>query len=70
MALFDDGLQDRSINYDLNFVCFNTLSWIGNGMLIPAGPLREKIKSISKYDAIFLNGNGENILDRKIIIKN
>jgi tetraacyldisaccharide 4'-kinase len=70
VALFDDGLQDRSINYDLNFVCFNTLSWIGNGMLIPAGPLREKIKSISKYDAIFLNGNGENIVDIKIIIKN
>jgi len=57
VALFDDGLQDRSINYDIKFVCFNNTKWIGNGFLIPAGPLREKIKSISKYDAVFLNGN-------------
>ena len=57
VAIFDDGLQDVSINYDLKFVCFNNIKWIGNGFLIPAGPLREKIESISKYDAIFLNGN-------------
>jgi len=57
IVIFDDGLQDRSINYDLKFVCFNNIKWIGNGFLMPAGPLREKIESISKYDAIFLNGN-------------
>ena len=60
MAIFDDGLQDRSINYDLRFVCFNNITWIGNGLLIPAGPLRESLRSILKYDAIFLNGNDEN----------
>ena len=46
VALFDDGLQDRSISYDLKFVCFNNIKWIGNGCLIPAGPLREKIESL------------------------
>ena len=56
-VIFDDGLQDRSINYDLKFICFNNIKWIGNGFLIPAGPLREKVESISKYDAIFINGN-------------
>jgi len=59
IAVFDDGLQDKTIYYDLKFVCFNSLTWIGNGLLIPAGPLREKIESIKKYDAIFLNGNDE-----------
>tara|TARA_B100000780_G_scaffold124647_1_gene87423 strand:- start:148 stop:1086 length:939 start_codon:yes stop_codon:yes gene_type:complete len=57
IIIFDDGLQDRSISYDLSFVCFNNIKWIGNGHLIPAGPLREKIESLSKYDAVFLNGN-------------
>ena len=57
IAIFDDGLQDRSINYDLNFVCFNNIKFIGNSLLIPAGPLREKIESISKYDVVFINGN-------------
>ena len=65
IAVFDDGLQDSSINYDLKFVCFNNIKWIGNGFLIPAGPLREKIENICKYDAIFLNGNEENNDDLK-----
>lgn len=69
VVIFDDGLQDKSINYDLQFVCFNSEKWIGNGCLIPAGPLREKINSISKYDAIFLNGNEENTLEQKKIIR-
>ena len=30
------------------------MSWIGNGQLIPAGPLREKINSLKKYDVVFL----------------
>jgi len=59
IAIFDDGLQDRSLKYDLSFVCFNNINWIGNGFLIPSGPLREKVQSILKYDAIFLNGNEE-----------
>ena len=68
IVIFDDGLQDGSISYDLKFVCFNNKKWIGNGFLIPAGPLREKIESISKYDAIFLNGNKHDNSDIKFLI--
>ena len=69
IAIFDDGLQDSLLSYDISFVCFNNENWIGNGFLIPSGPLREKLKSIFKYDAIFLNGNEENNLDIKNSIK-
>ena len=68
VVIFDDGLQDRSINYDLKFVCFNNIKWIGNGLLIPAGPLREKIESILKYDAIFINGNENDNTNLKLLI--
>jgi tetraacyldisaccharide 4'-kinase len=61
IAIFDDGLQDNSINYDLSFVCFNTINWIGNGMTIPAGPLRESISNLKNFNHIFLNGNLENL---------
>ena len=61
VAIFDDGLQDNSIRYDVKFVCFNNINWIGNGMTIPSGPLREKIENIKNYNHIFLNGNLENI---------
>ena len=69
VALFDDGLQDRSINYDLKIVCFNSIKRIGNGFLIPAGPLREKINSISKYDVAFINGNEEDNIKLKSFLK-
>ncbi len=61
IAILDDGLQDPSINYDYNIVCFNINNWIGNGQTIPSGPLREDIKNLKKYKNVFLNGNKENI---------
>ena len=61
IAILDDGLQDKTIDYDISIVCFNNINWIGNGMTIPAGPLRENINNIKNYDHIFLNGNLENV---------
>ena len=61
IAIFDDGLQDNTIYYDKKIVCFNNINWIGNGMTIPSGPLRESINSLTKYENIFLNGNLENL---------
>ena len=69
VVIFDDGLQDKKINYDLKIVCFNSIKWIGNGFLIPAGPLREKIDSVSKYDLAFLNGNEKNNSILKLLLK-
>ena len=69
IAIVDDGLQDKSINYDLSFVCFNNLNWIGNGMTIPSGPLRENISNLKNYDHVILNGNLENLdyLKKKLL---
>ena len=69
VAIFDDGLQDRSINYDLSFVCFNSYNWIGNGFLIPAGPLRESINVLKRQNNIVLNGYDDDITDIKKQIK-
>ncbi len=68
VAILDDGLQDKSIDYDVKIVCFNNINWIGNGMTIPAGPLRESINNLKIYKNIFLNGNLENIEKLKIEI--
>ena len=60
LAILDDGLQDKSISYDISIACFNSSSGIGNGFLLPAGPLRESIQILKNYDAIFLNGDKKN----------
>ena len=65
IAILDDGLQDKSIIYDKSIVCFNNLNWLGNGMTIPSGPLRENIRNLKKYNDVFLNGNLENLENLK-----
>ena len=69
IAIFDDGLQDTSIKYDLEIVCFNNLNWIGNGLTLPSGPLRENINNLRFYDNVFLNGNEEHLLILKIKLR-
>jgi len=69
VAIFDDGLQDSSIKYDLEFVCFNNLNWIGNGLTLPSGPLRENINNLKSYENVFLNGNEESLIAIKEQIK-
>ncbi len=70
VVILDDGLQDNTINYNLSFVCFNNINWIGNGLTIPSGPLREELKNLKKYKHVFLNGNMENIeYQKKEILK-
>ena len=61
LILFDDGLQEKKIDYDIKFVCFDSESWVGNGFLIPSGPMREKLNSLKKYDALILKNINSNI---------
>ncbi len=60
IAILDDGLQEKSLNYDISIACFNSSDLIGNGLVIPAGPLRERISKIMDYDIAFLNGEKKN----------
>jgi len=69
LIIFDDGLQDKTIDYNLKFVCFDSQNLIGNGFLIPAGPLREKINSLRKYDGVILKNLDKNKDLSKIISK-
>ena len=65
IAIFDDGLQDSSIKFDLEIICFNNLNWVGNGLTLPSGPLRENINNLRFYDNVFLNGNEEHLINIK-----
>ncbi len=66
IAIFDDGLQDKQIKYSISIVCFNSLSSIGNGKLLPAGPLRENLYELKNYNAVFINGKKNIRLEKKI----
>lgn len=69
LVIFDDGLQDLSLSYDIEFVCFDTDNFIGNGRLIPSGPLREKLSSLKKYDCVFLKSDNQILPDQIDLLK-
>jgi len=66
VAILDDGFQDFSIKKNFSILCFNSKQLIGNGFIIPAGPLREGIKSIKRADCIVINGNRNEQFENKI----
>ena len=65
-AIMDDGFQDFSIQKNFSILCFNEKQWIGNGLLIPAGPLRENLKSLSRANCIFINGKKNINIEKQI----
>ena len=60
LAILDDGLQQKNIEYNLKIVCINSYEGFGNNFLLPAGPLRENLSELKNYDIAFLNGFKEN----------
>ena len=68
--ILDDGFQDFSINKNLSIICFNEKQWVGNGFLIPSGPLREKLSALKRADYVIINGKKNIDIEKKIIKKN
>jgi len=66
IAILDDGFQDSSIRKSFSILCFNQKQWIGNGFLIPSGPLRERFSSIKRADCIVINGDKDIIIENQI----
>ena len=67
VAIMDDGFQDFSLEKNFSFLCFDEKLWIGNGLLIPAGPLRESLKSgIKRTDCVLIKGKKNSLIENKI----
>ena len=66
-AILDDGFQDYKIKKDLNIVCFNQNQLIGNGLLLPSGPLREGLSSLKNAHIIIINGIKDKLFENKLL---
>jgi tetraacyldisaccharide 4'-kinase len=56
MILCDDGLQHYALNRDLEIVVIDGVRRFGNGLCLPAGPLRERRRRLAKVDLVIVNG--------------
>ena len=66
VAILDDGFQDFSIKPNFSILCFNSKQMIGNGLVIPSGPLRESLNAIQRADCIIINGDQNFEFEKKI----
>ncbi len=54
----DDGLQHYALARDLEICIVDGARGLGNGALLPAGPLREPASRLSEVDLVVVNGAG------------
>ena len=66
VVILDDGFQDFSIKPNFSILCFNSIQSVGNSFVIPSGPLREPLWSISRADCIVINGEKNLELENKL----
>ena len=66
VAIMDDGLQDYRIKKDLKIVCFNTGQFIGNGLILPSGPLRESLSALEDANIAIINGDKNEVFEKKL----
>jgi len=57
VVILDDGFQDFSIKPNFSILCFNSKQLIGNGFVIPSGPLRERLSSVLRAECMVINGD-------------
>jgi len=57
VIISDDGLQHYRLPRSMDICVVDGSRGFGNGMLIPAGPMREPIESLASFDYVVINGD-------------
>jgi tetraacyldisaccharide 4'-kinase len=55
VLVLDDGFQHHALARDVDLVCFGS-DGLGNGALLPHGPLRERVRVLERADALLVAG--------------
>ncbi len=60
LIIMDDGMQNPALHKDRLLVVFNGRTGLGNGRIIPAGPMREPLAAgLSRADAVAISGEDQ-----------
>lgn len=59
VIICDDGMQHYALRRDVEICVVNADFGLGNGWLLPAGPLREGVRRLDKCDFIVAAGEGD-----------
>lgn len=64
VILCDDGLQHYALARDIEIAVIDGERGLGNGRMLPAGPLREPVRRLRGVDHIVVNGDAEAMANR------
>ncbi len=67
VVLLDDAHQHYALHRDLDLVCLDAEIGLGNGRVLPAGPLRESKRSWKRADALIVTGGGLRAEDARLV---
>jgi len=60
LIISDDGLQHYAMGRAIEIAVLDGVRGLGNGMLLPAGPLRERPQRLEQVDFVVVNGGADN----------
>jgi tetraacyldisaccharide 4'-kinase len=60
LIIMDDGLQNPALHKDISILVLKGNAPLGNGWLMPAGPLREPLTAALKKCSVIIHLDGEN----------
>ncbi|MFM1897374.1 MAG: hypothetical protein RLZZ385_2448 [Pseudomonadota bacterium] len=63
VVLSDDGLQHYAMRRDMEIAVVDGARLFGNGMCLPAGPLREPVSRLERVEHIVINGENSQTAD-------
>ncbi len=62
VVIADDGLQHYALGRDVEIVLIDGTRGLGNGLLLPAGPLREPAERLQEVDWVVANGSNTGLV--------
>ncbi len=68
LVLADDGLQHYPLGRDIEVLVIDGTRGQGNGMLLPAGPLREPVDRLESVDWVVANGKPSGLADHEWVM--
>jgi tetraacyldisaccharide 4'-kinase len=61
VLILDDGFQHRQIARNIDIVLLDSANPFGNGLLFPAGPLREPLNALKRADMLVVTGTYDDV---------
>lgn len=68
ILISDDGLQHYALERDLEIVVIDGARGLGNGLSLPAGPLRERPSRLTRVDLVIANGESP-LTDYRMVLE-